>query len=80
MHRIVFMGSPEFAVPALRKLAAQYPVVGIVTQPNRPAGRGRVLTPPPIKLLADELNLPVLNVSDDTLGVSLAEKNRKRNL
>jgi len=60
MHRIVFMGSPEFALPVLRKLAAQYPVVGIVTQPDRPAGRGRVLTPPPIKILADELSLPVI--------------------
>ena len=60
MHRIVFMGSPEFALPVLRILAAQYPVVGIVTQPDRPAGRGRVLTPPPIKILADELNLPVI--------------------
>ncbi len=60
MHRIVFMGSPEFALPVLRKLAAQYPVVGIITQPDRPAGRGRVLTPPPIKHLASELNLPVI--------------------
>ena len=56
----VFMGSPDFALPILRKLAAEYPVVGIVTQPDRPAGRGRVLTPPPIKILADELNLPVI--------------------
>jgi len=60
MHRIVFMGSPEFALPVLRKLAAHYPIVGIVTQPDRPAGRGRVLTPPPIKLLANELNLPII--------------------
>lgn len=60
MHRIVFMGSPEFALPVLRKLAAQYPVIGIVTRPDRPAGRGRVLTPPPIKILADELSLPVI--------------------
>ena len=58
--RIVFMGSPEFAVPVLRKLSAQYPVVGVVTQPDRPAGRGRVLTPPPIKILANELNLPII--------------------
>ncbi len=54
------MGSPEFAVPSLRLLAEKYPVVGVVTQPDRPAGRGRVLTPPPIKLLAEELNLPVI--------------------
>ncbi len=58
--RTVFMGSPEFAVPSLRLLAEKYPVVGVVTQPDRPAGRGRVLTPPPIKLLAEELNLPVI--------------------
>jgi methionyl-tRNA formyltransferase len=56
----VFMGSPEFALPALRKLAAVYPVIGVVTQPDRPAGRGRVLTPPPVKNLAEELGLPVL--------------------
>ncbi len=54
------MGSPEFAVPSLRLLAEKYPVVGVVTQPDRPAGRGRVLTPPPVKLLAEELNLPVI--------------------
>lgn len=60
MHRIVFMGSPEFALPVLRELADHYLVVGIVTQPDRPAGRGRVLTSPPIKILADELNLPVI--------------------
>lgn len=58
--RTVFMGSPEFAVPVLRKLARQYNIVGVVTQPDRPAGRGRVLTPPPIKLLADNLNLPTI--------------------
>jgi methionyl-tRNA formyltransferase len=58
--RVVFMGSPEFAVPSLRLLAEKYPVVGVVTQPDRPAGRGRVLTPPPVKLLAEELNLPVI--------------------
>lgn len=63
VHRIVFMGSPVFALPVLRKLAAQYPIVGIVTQPDRLAGRGRVLTPPPIKILADELNLPVIQPS-----------------
>jgi len=60
MPPTVFMGSPEYALPVLRKLAAKFPVVGIVTQPDRPAGRGRVLTPPPVKILADELNLPVI--------------------
>ena len=60
MPRIVFMGSPEFAVPVLRKLTYQYHVVGVVTQPDRPAGRGRVLKSPPIKQLAEEFNLPVI--------------------
>ncbi|MBN1305441.1 MAG: methionyl-tRNA formyltransferase [Anaerolineales bacterium] len=59
-HRIVFMGSPEFAVPSLRTLHKNYPVVGVITQPDRPSGRGRKLTPPPVKVLAAELGLPVL--------------------
>ena len=58
--KIVFMGSPEFALPTLVSLAAQYPVVGVITQPDQPAGRGRVLTPPPIKILAEQLGLPVI--------------------
>jgi methionyl-tRNA formyltransferase len=61
MHiKVVFMGSPEFALPTLRGLARQFPVVGVVTQPDRPAGRGRTLTPPPIRLLADELGIPCI--------------------
>jgi methionyl-tRNA formyltransferase len=55
--RVVFMGSPDFSLPSLRGLASQYEVVGVVTQPDRPAGRGKVLTPPPVKRLADELGL-----------------------
>jgi methionyl-tRNA formyltransferase len=58
--RIVFMGSPEFALPVLNALAENYQVEGVVTQPDRPAGRGRELTPPAIKILAQELNLPVI--------------------
>lgn len=54
------MGSPDFAVPTLRSLAAHYPVVGVVTQPDRPAGRGRVLTPPPVKMTALELGIEVI--------------------
>lgn len=58
--RTVFMGSPEFALPTLGSLAEHVNLVGVVTQPDRPAGRGRVLTPPPVKILAQELNLPVI--------------------
>ena len=58
--RIVYMGSPDFAVPTLEALARQFPVVGVVTQPDRPAGRGRKLTPPPVKTLAQNLGIPVV--------------------
>lgn len=58
--RIIFMGSPEFALPTLQALATNFEVVGVVTQPDKPAGRGQVLTPPPVKVLAQELGLPVI--------------------
>ena len=59
--RIIFFGTPEFAVPVLRALVqAGYPIVGVVSQPDRPVGRNRVLTPTPVKKLALELNLPVI--------------------
>ena len=58
--RIVFMGTPEFAVPPLRALLdAGYDVVGVITQPDRPAGRGHKLTACPVKQLAQERNVPV---------------------
>jgi len=54
------MGSPDFAVPALRALVAAYPVLGVVTQPDRPSGRGMTLSPPPVKVAAQELGIPVI--------------------
>jgi methionyl-tRNA formyltransferase len=58
--KIVFMGSPEIAASILRALKSTFPVAGVVTQPDRPAGRGRILTPPPVKILAEELGIPVI--------------------
>jgi len=58
--KIVFMGSPDFALNTLRGLHANYPVVGVVTQPDRAAGRGRELKPPPVKSLALELGIPII--------------------
>jgi methionyl-tRNA formyltransferase len=58
--RSIFMGSPEFALPALTALAALSEVAGVVTQPDRPAGRGRTLMPPPVKVLAEKLGLSVI--------------------
>jgi methionyl-tRNA formyltransferase len=58
--RIAFAGTPHFALPALRALlASRHRVVGVLTQPDRPAGRGRELRASPIKLLAAEHGLPV---------------------
>jgi methionyl-tRNA formyltransferase len=57
--RIVFMGTPEFALPTLEALCENYPVVGVVTQPDRRAGRGRYLTAPPVKELALAEGIPV---------------------
>ncbi|MFB7140065.1 methionyl-tRNA formyltransferase [Gottfriedia sp. NPDC056225] len=61
MTKIVFMGTPDFSVPVLRRLIEDgYDVVGVVTQPDRPVGRKRVLTPPPVKVEALKHNIPVL--------------------
>ncbi|MBI4498222.1 MAG: methionyl-tRNA formyltransferase [Chloroflexi bacterium] len=60
MARIVFMGTPEFAVPCLEALIrAGHEVVGVFTQPDRPAGRGRALTPSPVKATALAHGIPV---------------------
>lgn len=59
--KIVFMGTPKFAVPSLTALlASEHDVVGVVTVPDKPAGRGRKLRPSAIKEKALEQNLPVL--------------------
>jgi len=60
MTRVVFMGSPDFALPSLRALFSAYDVVGIVTQPDRLSGRGRELKAPSVKTLAHELRIPVI--------------------
>jgi methionyl-tRNA formyltransferase len=59
--RIVFMGTPEFAVPSLEALLKSGDeVVGVVTQPDRPRGRGQALTPSPVKRVAQRSNIPIL--------------------
>jgi methionyl-tRNA formyltransferase len=57
--KIVFMGSPDFALPTLQALHENYAVVGVVTQPDRAAGRGRELKSPPVKTLSLELGIPI---------------------
>ena len=60
MMKIVFMGTPDFAVPILQGLIDNYDVVGVVSQPDKPVGRKHILTETPIKRLALENNIKVL--------------------
>jgi len=69
MTKVVFMGSPDFSLPSLRALSAhggsqtrreRFDLVGVVTQPDRASGRGRELKSPPVKTLALELDIPIL--------------------
>lgn len=56
--KLIFMGTPKFAVPSLRKLIeAGHEIIAVFTQPDRPAGRKQIITPPPIKILATDHGL-----------------------
>ncbi len=74
---IVFMGTPDFAVPALLSLhEAQFRITLVVTQPDRPKGRGRVLAPPPVKVAAERIGCPVVqpdNMRDPSIIARLRE-------
>ncbi|UJL47891.1 methionyl-tRNA formyltransferase [Virgibacillus sp. NKC19-16] len=60
MKRIVFMGTPDFSVPILDSLVkSEYEVVLVVSQPDRPKGRKKVISPPPVKVEAEKHNIPV---------------------
>ncbi len=59
MSKVVFMGTPDFSVPSLQALIETQEVVGVVTQPDRPAGRGRQLRPSPVKVVAEAAGIPV---------------------
>ncbi len=72
--RMLFLGSPSFAVTPLEALAgAGYEIVAVVTQPDRPAGRRRQLSPPPVKQAAERLGLPVLQPETLRDPASVAE-------
>lgn len=59
MTKVIFMGTPDFSTKVLEMLIEEHDVIAVVTQPDRPVGRKRVLTPPPVKRVAEEHNLPV---------------------
>ncbi|MEO6458171.1 MAG: methionyl-tRNA formyltransferase [Chloroflexia bacterium] len=72
---VIFMGTPQFAVPSLRALAEGPYRITVVTQPDRPAGRGGKLTPPPVKIAAEEIGMNILQpltLKDPDLRAHLA--------
>ncbi len=76
MVKTLFLGTPETAVPFLKNLFEKTQVVGVVTQPDRPAKRGQVLQKSPVKILAEERGVPVLqpiNLKDGTLSAQIQE-------
>lgn len=62
--RILFMGTPEYALPTLEQLAAEHEIVGVVTRADKPSGRGHKLTPSPVKVCAAAHNIPVFQPED----------------
>ena len=75
--RILFMETPDFALFSLRALVESgEEVIGVVTQPDKPKGRGYTLTPPPVKVYAEEQGLPVYQpktLKDEAFAELLAE-------
>lgn len=73
--RIIFMGTPDFAIPSLKILIEnEYNIVAVITAPDKPRGRGRKLTPSPVKSFAREHNIPVLqptNLKDQNFIATL---------
>jgi methionyl-tRNA formyltransferase len=76
--KIIFMGTPEFAVPSLEQLSKNFDVIAVVTVPDKPAGRGLGIRQSAVKLAALRLGLPVLqpaNLKDPVFVSALAETN-----
>lgn len=73
--RIIFCGTPAFAVPSLEALAKEpaFEIALVVTQPDRPVGRKQIMTPPPVKIAAERLRLPVWqpeNINTEATGLA----------
>ena len=70
--KVVFMGTPEFAVPILGKLNQKFDVIGVITQPDRPSGRGQKLIQSPVKDLSASLDIQVYQPGDTNSPDSIA--------
>ena len=74
MIKVVYMGTPDIAVKSLSKLNEEFEVLAVVTQPDRPKGRGNKLTPPPVKECALENNIPCFQTERISKDVDLIQK------
>lgn len=72
--RLVFAGTPDAAVPTLHRLASEHDVAAVITRPDAPLGRKRVLTPSPVARAAEELGIPVFKAArlDDEVTLRIA--------
>lgn len=68
---IIFMGTPDFSIPVLKALHKQYDVALVVSQPDKSAGRKKILTPPPVATLAAELDIPLFQPQKIKAGESV---------
>ncbi len=73
--KLIFLGNPEFALPSLEKLIKEnYQIVGVITSPDKPIGRKQILTPPPVKVLAEKNNLSVYQPKDKNELLEIIKK------
>ncbi len=72
--KILFFGTPEFALPSLKALHQEFELLGMVCQPDKPAGRGQKLTPPPTKVLAQELGIEVFQPEKKSQIMPIVER------
>ena len=73
MSNIIFMGTPDFSTTVLEMLIAEHNVIAVVTQPDRPVGRKKKMTPPPVKEIAVKHGLPVYQPEKLTQSEELAQ-------
>ena len=64
MSKIIFMGTPDFSTKVLEMLIAEHDVIAVVTQPDRPVGRKKVMTPPPVKKVALEHDIKSISLKN----------------
>lgn len=73
--KIVFLGNPDFSIPALESLIKEkYQIIGVITSPDKPVGRKKIITPPPLKAFAQKNNLQVYQPIDKTELLKIFKK------